>query len=430
MKSDLPRISFPYALLFGSVLLLHALPFVHGLDSCIPNVFIDSLKEDDITGLNTTYTVAMRIGDARLRSCITNIHKGLYLQGNHHHIYMSIKAHERVGVIYNPKACLIRTRNLCCEVLADRHNSRYNLEDVEGYPICGQFLARHYTSGPGLAHWYSEFLDALELSYMFNLTRVTLPKNYILGHHLNNQKAAIERVFGFDHGLEYSFEQVHRSVELKYLHLVNVPYNVTFENVWQPELKAVYYEINAFSAHRSSEHAVAIVRDGIATMSKIYPRYHRTIFNPDKIKICVHIRRGDVADRNMTGRFLPNSYFIAVLKNALSALPPDSADVVVVSEGRPEEFKDIQTEFPSATLILNDDALFAVIHIIYSDILVASRSGFSGCFAELGSVSIILATPSCFTNVKRIIMVKVDIDEGSFDKRLFGKALMKSRLIN
>jgi hypothetical protein len=101
-----------------------------------------------------------------------------------------------------------------------------------------------------------------------------------------------------------------------------------------------------------------------------------------KLRIAVHIRRGDVTAMREEGRegwaqrWLDLNYFEAILSSIDAVVGPNGRTVVIVSEGNPSDFSRIVNSF-GAELVLGGDPTVAFDRLVESDVLVASPSGFS-----------------------------------------------------
>lgn len=113
-----------------------------------------------------------------------------------------------------------------------------------------------------------------------------------------------------------------------------------------------------------------------------------------KLRVAVHIRRGDVAEMRATGergweqRWLHLGYFESLLASIDAVVGRDSREVVVVSEGDPSAFAPLARSF-DAELVLGGDPTVAFDRLANADILVASPSGFS-FIAGLVSPAVVL----------------------------------------
>jgi len=91
-------------------------------------------------------------------------------------------------------------------------------------------------------------------------------------------------------------------------------------------------------------------------------------------KVCVHIRRGDVKKGNIQGRYVPNSYYVDIVKN-MRIISPNSR-ILIFSESESEEgfqeFSDIGCE-----LKIDCDLKFCWEEMISCDVFVMSVGSFS-----------------------------------------------------
>jgi len=109
-------------------------------------------------------------------------------------------------------------------------------------------------------------------------------------------------------------------------------------------------------------------------------------FSPSVLNIIVHIRRGDVDSRPDTlARYTSNEDYVSIIKKLLylledldykNVLGREDYEIHLYSEGKPEDFGDIQN-LPNTQFHLNDDLFETMHHMRNADILVGSFSAFS-----------------------------------------------------
>jgi hypothetical protein len=120
---------------------------------------------------------------------------------------------------------------------------------------------------------------------------------------------------------------------------------------------------------------------GPALKEKYWLNRHRSPRSRE-LRIAVHIRRGDVAAMREAGRegwtqrWLDLDYFSVILSSIDAVVGRNGRKVVIVSEGNASDFSRIVNSF-GAELVLGGDPTVAFDHLVESDVLVASPSGFS-----------------------------------------------------
>jgi hypothetical protein len=111
---------------------------------------------------------------------------------------------------------------------------------------------------------------------------------------------------------------------------------------------------------------------------------YELFYDPKKLNIAVHIRRGDVDGNNQfRDKFTENSYILRVLSDILEITTLHGLDpaICVYSEGFEEDFKELEKLRPKFHL---DTSPFTTFHnLVEADILLMSKSTFSYCAALL-----------------------------------------------
>jgi len=109
----------------------------------------------------------------------------------------------------------------------------------------------------------------------------------------------------------------------------------------------------------------------------------RLIYSDRNFNIAVHVRRGDIVqgikkiNSNLLMRWQDNSYFLNVLRSVIRGLKQDKpVAIYLFSQGEREDFIDFQ-EFESITLCLDMSPQDSFLHMVYSDLLITSKSSFS-----------------------------------------------------
>lgn len=166
--------------------------------------------------------------------------------------------------------------------------------------------------------------------------------------------------------------------------------------------------------------------------SKLYYRFKRSsykitsYFEPEKLNIAVHLRRGDVKINNRYfSRYTDNSVYgniITQIKGILTeiSLVPEIV-FHIYSEGSTEEFSEFYNYDKSVILHLNESPFTTFHHMVFADILVTAKSSFSYSAALL-SRGIKIYIPFWHSSLHDWI----DTDEdGNFNKDKLKERLMK-----
>jgi len=101
------------------------------------------------------------------------------------------------------------------------------------------------------------------------------------------------------------------------------------------------------------------------------------------LNVAVHVRRGDIVigqhnkNPNLLLRWQGIDYFINVLRNVLSELKTEKPIAIYLfSQGEIEEFSEF-AQFENIHFCLDWNAMDSFLHMVYSDILITSKSSFS-----------------------------------------------------
>ena len=93
------------------------------------------------------------------------------------------------------------------------------------------------------------------------------------------------------------------------------------------------------------------------------------------LHVAVHIRRGDVFGDNI--RFLPNSYYVNILKMITRNSPRPLKIDIISQKNSCESFDIFEKEFSNITINLDDELKSCWEKMINADILICSRGAFS-----------------------------------------------------
>ncbi len=143
-------------------------------------------------------------------------------------------------------------------------------------------------------------------------------------------------------------------------------------------------------------------------------------YDPQKVNIAVHIRRGDVnADNEFKDKFTENPYIENVISNILEVITAYGIEstLSVYSEGNLADFKYLEKFNPRFFL---DISPFTTFHnLVYADVLVMSKSTFSYAAALLSN-GIIFYIP--FRHTQQEGWIKIN-GNAEFNTRYFSKKL-------
>lgn len=98
-------------------------------------------------------------------------------------------------------------------------------------------------------------------------------------------------------------------------------------------------------------------------------------YNPAKVSIAIHIRRGDINLNKNPDRWLDLEYYSTIIDKINSELTLKALDIHIFSEGQAEDFKSLIRD--NVTLQLGGSDLEAFHHMCAADILVTGQSSFS-----------------------------------------------------
>ena len=324
-------------------------------------------------------------------------------------------------VLTPASACVSGPVNLCC---FQEHLGVIFLQDERGVPVCGRFVEQMYDTGAGLGHWLTEY-NALVVDELSRGVQRVLPPTS-LGHKL--QLSDIDAVLGITVGVRYSQETLAKAVQAGYLSNVTC----TKADLEACLLKNNWAAIHRFTMRRSKPFAMSreFWRSRIAAQRLHFPWAHSTIFTPGHIAVCVHIRRGDVKITSSSNRYLPLSWYVKVLEALRSKVIPSGSQfsLVVLSEGRLSDFDELVKSFPDTVLLLkSEDVALHFVHMLYADILITSRSGFSSLAAELGDSST-LAVPFWGTYARAASTVYVDATSAAYDTQALRNMVLRNTM--
>ena len=107
------------------------------------------------------------------------------------------------------------------------------------------------------------------------------------------------------------------------------------------------------------------------------------IYSKDDFNVAIHIRRGDIVQKNeeenpnLTMRFQSNDYFANALKTALDYLKgKKNIQIYLFSQGKIEDYPEF-AQFENLHFCLDMGAQDSFLHMVYADALITSKSSFS-----------------------------------------------------
>ena len=112
-------------------------------------------------------------------------------------------------------------------------------------------------------------------------------------------------------------------------------------------------------------------------------------FSSDTTNIAIHIRRGDVNSNDHPIRFTPIEYYYNIVEHFIKTVTkPNICIFSEVSDRNHNEFEELSKK-NHVRVLTNLDILTTFEHMVYSDILVTSKSSFSYLAGLLNSKSVI-----------------------------------------
>jgi hypothetical protein len=141
----------------------------------------------------------------------------------------------------------------------------------------------------------------------------------------------------------------------------------------------------------------------------------------DRLKVAIHIRRGDVGERDVE-RFTPNATVLQRMEQVSRALASIPHEMHVFSEGRRDDFGPIGDR---AVLHLNGDVFECLHNLIAADIFLMAKSSFS-YIAALLARGIVIYTPFWHAPLRQWVVAGGD---GSIPRSTFQAALSRKLLL-
>jgi len=151
---------------------------------------------------------------------------------------------------------------------------------------------------------------------------------------------------------------------------------------------------------------------------RITARLGRPAPDPQKLKVAIHIRRGDVSSNWNLDRFTSNEQILGFVSRIRQACDRP-VDLHVYSVGPREDFREFGDEF---TLHLDEDAQETFRDLVQADILLMAKSAFSYC-AALISRGVVVYEP--FWSPPKSDWIVID-DRGGIDAHALSAAIVRA----
>lgn len=104
------------------------------------------------------------------------------------------------------------------------------------------------------------------------------------------------------------------------------------------------------------------------------------MYSKDHLNIAIHVRRGDImTGLNFQMRILSNDYFEKVLNQVYKFISVNQSRPIHIyffSQGKPENYPEF-AEYENLHWCLDMNAQASFLHMVYADVLITSKSGFS-----------------------------------------------------
>jgi hypothetical protein len=132
-------------------------------------------------------------------------------------------------------------------------------------------------------------------------------------------------------------------------------------------------------------------KDQIGVMSDIQLKFYnaktrgndKLVYKKNTFNIAVHVRRGDIVSwqnqrqNSNFNRWQNNDYFVNVLKSTLQQLNTEKQiKVYLFSQGEEDDFPEFK-QFDNIVYCLDMSAIDSFLHMVFSDVLITSKSSFS-----------------------------------------------------
>jgi hypothetical protein len=107
----------------------------------------------------------------------------------------------------------------------------------------------------------------------------------------------------------------------------------------------------------------------------------KVIFSPENFNIAIHVRRGDIlsdiTNPNLSKRFNSNFYFLNVLQNSFNLIKTHKPiHIYFFSQGIPDDFPEFN-KIRNLHWCMDMNTHDSFLHMVFSDLLITSKSSFS-----------------------------------------------------
>jgi hypothetical protein len=241
-------------------------------------------------------------------------------------------------------------------------------------------------------HKFHNWITGLYLAKLFNLEYVYSPftkdaERYESFLNLNSEYKTIQDI---------SFNYVHNLEPIEFCHDDKLDHQIYFKNIEYvqnivnslPDDSLIKLADNPFPG-LLTQHYNLIKPE----LQKSYWGVDRDIqlnFIPNKINVAVHIRRGDINLSRNPDRWLELDYYVEILNNLNKELGKDNLNILIFSEGKVDDFKQLFNS--NVSFQLGGSDLEALHHMCSADILITGQSSFS-IMASYFNKNFIIYTP-------------------------------------
>lgn len=299
----------------------------------------------------------------------------------------------------------------------------------------GPYLAR-LNRADGLGAVAHSKLMAIALADYFGMTYVGMDMRRIAhspdGVTPRAYARDADRFFNFDDG-ELRFAQLRGSATIHYVdRLARLRTAPGVLNVLAGRKRKRFWPAKKISplSTRDLERQLAEIADDLPSPADVFlriqdrvrARYDRgtarslsSDFEPQRVDVAIHIRRGDVVSHQQWNRFTPNAHYLETIRRMREVLGdrPHRFHVFSQSHPRPSLLDEDFQPFVDlgCCMHLDADVFETMHHLVTADVLVTSKSSFSYLPAVL-SRGIVLYEPFWHHPMSPWIQVS---DDGGFD---------------
>lgn len=266
-----------------------------------------------------------------------------------------------------------KKRKLCL-YRSYRHYTGHQ-KDCYDFKDCDFYMTKEVHPGAGigdqLASWISGYYYADSFGVKYAYSRF-YPDRW-------------EQFLGFGRGEEYAADLIqnreYKKVILPWFDEESISDDRLIHNImasYQGQKIVFFLELNQI--YTAQYGAMNAVRD---KFNKSHPPIGEALlYKPDELSIAVHIRRGDIAGGQLTGkvqltqRWLNNDYYVTILNQLLPLLEGKKTAVYLFSQGTKDEFKEFE-RFGPVHYCMDMPATASFLHMVRADILITGKSSFS-----------------------------------------------------